>query len=69
MNLVGSRRSVEVVVIEHLRAEYHGLVDEDVELGLSLEVPGVTDRNKVPVVASLVEEVVDVLDRVVEIDP
>jgi hypothetical protein len=65
VNLVGSCRSVEVVIVEHLSAEDHCLVNEDVELGLSLEVPGVTYCNKVPVVASFVEEIMDVLDRVI----
>ena len=69
VNLIGCRRSVEVVIIEHLRAENHSLVDEDVELGLPLKVSRIAHSHEVPVVPGLVEEIVNVLDRVIEVHP
>eukprot|EP00349_Pseudokeronopsis_sp_Brazil_P007197 CAMPEP_0202974858 /NCGR_PEP_ID=MMETSP1396-20130829/64593_1 /ASSEMBLY_ACC=CAM_ASM_000872 /TAXON_ID= /ORGANISM="Pseudokeronopsis sp., Strain Brazil" /LENGTH=130 /DNA_ID=CAMNT_0049709497 /DNA_START=194 /DNA_END=585 /DNA_ORIENTATION=- len=67
VQVVVSGRSVEVEPVEDGGLEEEDVVDVHPDEGLVLVGPHVGHRNVVPVLDSLVEQVVDVLDVVVQV--
>lgn len=54
--------------VKHLLIINHGLVNENLEPGLTLKVPRIAHSHVVPVAPRLIKEEVDVLNSVVQVD-
>lgn len=68
LELVGGLAHVECMPVENFLTVNKGLVDENFQDSLPLKVARITNRHEMPVVPGLIEPVVNILDRVIQVD-
>lgn len=69
LKLVGGLAHVKCMPVENFLTVNERLVDEHLQDGLPLKMTRITNRHEMPVVPGLIEPVVDILDRVIQVDP